>query len=163
MLPEKLPGTKLSSKELYEEVISVWHEPKLEYRWSAGIAIGKFLSGLKEGKILASKCDNCGRVLVPPRIFCEWCFRRTDEWVEVKDTGRVNTFSVCYIDVAARRVKEPQIPAVIEIDGSNGGILHLLGEVNPKEIEIGMRVKAVWKPKEERIGAITDIKYFKPL
>jgi len=30
-------------------------------------------------------------------------------------------------------------------------------------VKFGMKVKAVWKPKEERVGAITDIKYFKPL
>jgi uncharacterized OB-fold protein len=44
------------------------------------------------------------------------------------------------------------------------GILHLLGEVSDwKKIKFGMQVKAVWKPPEERTGAITDIKYFKPL
>jgi uncharacterized OB-fold protein len=32
-----------------------------------------------------------------------------------------------------------------------------------EEIKIGMRVKAVWKTPEERVGAITDIKYFKPI
>jgi len=26
-----------------------------------------------------------------------------------------------------------------------------------------MRVQAVWKPAEERVGAITDILYFRPL
>ena len=42
------------------------------------------------------------------------------------------------------------------------GIMHVLGEVDPQEVKIGMRVKAVWKPPKERSGAITDIKYFKP-
>ncbi|MCI0530723.1 MAG: DNA-binding protein, partial [candidate division Zixibacteria bacterium] len=59
----------------------------------------------------------------------------------------------------------PQMPAVIEIDGTSKtkGILHMLGEVNPKDVKIGMKVKAVWKFPREREGAITDIKYFKPL
>jgi uncharacterized OB-fold protein len=45
------------------------------------------------------------------------------------------------------------------------GILHLLEEVEPDpvKIHIGMKVQAVWKPKEERQGAITDIKYFRPI
>jgi uncharacterized OB-fold protein len=30
------------------------------------------------------------------------------------------------------------------------------------DIHIGMRVKAVWKPPEEREGAITDVRYFRP-
>jgi probable rRNA maturation factor len=42
------------------------------------------------------------------------------------------------------------------------GILHLLGEVEPKDVEIGMKVEAVWKPAKEREGAITDIRYFRP-
>ena len=63
------------------------------------------------------------------------------------------------------RLQEPQIPAVVEIDGASAGmgIMHLLGEVNPDTVKIGMRVQAVWKPPEERTGAITDIAYFKPL
>jgi uncharacterized OB-fold protein len=32
-----------------------------------------------------------------------------------------------------------------------------------QEIKIGMKVKAVWKDPKEREGAITDIRYFKPL
>ena len=43
------------------------------------------------------------------------------------------------------------------------GIMHILGEVKPEDIYIGMRVKAVWKSEEEREGAITDIKYWKPI
>jgi uncharacterized OB-fold protein len=41
--------------------------------------------------------------------------------------------------------------------------MHMLGEVDPQAVHIGMRVQAVWKPPEEREGAITDILYFKPL
>ncbi len=44
-----------------------------------------------------------------------------------------------------------------------GGIMHKLGEVEPKKVKIGMRVQAVWKPDAEREGAITDILYFKPI
>jgi uncharacterized OB-fold protein len=54
---------------------------------------------------------------------------------------------------------------VIEIDGAapGMGILHLIDEVDPWQVEIGMKVKAVWKPAEERQGAITDIRYFEPV
>jgi hypothetical protein len=62
------------------------------------------------------------------------------------------------------RLEDPQLPAVIEIDGASPGmgIMHMLGEVDPQAVEIGMRVRAVWKPTEERVGSITDIAYFKP-
>lgn len=42
------------------------------------------------------------------------------------------------------------------------GILHLLEEVDPEDVRIGMPVRAVWKTPAEREGAITDIRYFRP-
>lgn len=163
---ENWPGVDLSDEDIKQKKIftTSWN-PNLNYAWDTGIAYGRFLSEIKEGKIIGVKCHRCNRIIVPPRLFCERCFKETDEWVYLKDTGTVNTFSVAYTDWKASRIKEPNIPAVIEIDGASKlmGILHLLGEVDPKEVRIGMRVKAVWKPPEEREGAITDIKYFKPL
>jgi len=44
-----------------------------------------------------------------------------------------------------------------------GGLMHLLGEVEPDKVHIGMKVKAVWKAPEEREGSVTDILYFKPI
>jgi uncharacterized OB-fold protein len=57
------------------------------------------------------------------------------------------------------------IPSVIEIDGASKGmgILHMLSEIDPEDIKVGLKVKAVWKKPEERTGSITDILYFKPL
>ncbi len=162
----ELPGTGLSDAAFKEgRVITTRWVADARYAWDAGVAIGRYLAGLKQGIIFGVSCHKCGRIMVPPRIFCEWCFRNIDEWVELKDTGTVNTFSLCYVTWDVKRVKEPQIPAVIEIDGASPGmgIMHLLGGVEPKAIRIGMRVKAVWKPPEEREGAITDIRYWKPL
>jgi uncharacterized OB-fold protein len=63
------------------------------------------------------------------------------------------------------RLTEPEIPAVIDLDGASKGmgILHKLGEVDPKLVKVGLKVKAVWKPAAERTGSITDIAYFKPV
>jgi uncharacterized OB-fold protein len=160
----KVRGKDLK-KEDFERTIKIEYHPELLYAWDAGYAVGKFLQGLKEGKILGIRCRKCDRILVPPRAFCELCFLPLDEWVELKDTGRVNTFSISYISWDVRRLEKPEIPAVIEIDGASPGIgiLHLLGEVKPEEVKVGMKVKAVWKKESERIGAITDILYFKPL
>ncbi|MEO0073152.1 MAG: Zn-ribbon domain-containing OB-fold protein [candidate division WOR-3 bacterium] len=135
------------------------------YAWDRGVAMGRYLQGLKQGRLLGVRCDCCGRTMIPPRVFCEQCFRPVDGWVELKDTGTVNTFSLCYVTWDMKRLTDPQIPAVIEIDGASPGmgIMHLLGDVDPEDVRRGMRVKAVWKPDEEREGAITDIRYWKPL
>ena len=78
------------------------------------------------------------------------------QWMNLfhlKDTGTVNTFSLCYVTWDVKRLQEPELPAVIQLDGAAnlesspimGGIMHMLGEVDPEKIHIGMRVQAVWK------------------
>ena len=157
-------GTALSENDLEQRVLTVMYHPRAQYAWATGIAISKFLGGLKEGRILGSKCDRCGRTVVPPRVFCEYCFRHSDSYLELPDSGTLNTYSVSYISTDTTRLRIPIIPAVIEIDGTDkAGFLHILGEINPDMIKIGMKVKAVWKPSSERQGSITDIHHFKPL
>ncbi|MDI6733327.1 MAG: Zn-ribbon domain-containing OB-fold protein [Planctomycetota bacterium] len=164
-------ATGIKLKDITEgKVLSVKWEPNLKYAWDNGPAIGRYLSELKQGKIIARKCHKCHRIMLPPRMFCELCWRPTDEWVYVKDTGIVNTWVVSYVDWKATRLDikggvRPYTPAIIEIDGASKGmgILHHLNEVDPWKIHRDMKVKAVWEMPGKRIGAITDIKYFKPI
>ena len=160
-------GTGLSSKDFFEsdDVFTVEYAVKAEYAWDTGPAIGRYLEELKAGRLMGRSCRKCNRVFIPPREFCELCFRPADDWVQLKDTGTINTFSLCYITWNMKKLTSPEIPAVIEIDGATPGhgIMHMIGGVDPAEVKVGMKVKAVWKPENEREGAITDIKYWKPV
>ncbi len=162
---KEYPGVALHESDFAEKKVlyTTW-EPNARYAWDTGVAIGRYLAELKRGHIVGTTCHACRRIVVPPRVFCEWCFRPMDEWVYLQDQGVVNTFSLCHVRWDMERVKEPLIPAVIEIAGASKGmgILHLLGEVDPTEVHIGLQVQAVWKPARQRTGAITDIRYFKP-
>ena len=166
------PGTSLSEKDFADGKILFNHDAlKAEFAWDTGIAIGAYLAGLKRGEILGAYCATCRKIVVPPRTVCEWCFHPMDEYVPVLDTGTVNTFSLCYVTWDVKRITEPEIPAVISLDGASelgdtsvimGGIMHKIGGIEPDKVKIRMRVKAVWKPEEERSGSITDILYFEP-
>jgi uncharacterized OB-fold protein len=167
-----LRGHPLSDAEFRTGVVTTAWTPTLEYAWDAGEAISRFLEGLRQEKILGVRCRRCGRTVTPPRAFCELDFKPMDEWVELAATGTVNTFSICYVTWDMKSLRRPQIPAVIEIDGTSPrvGFLHLVGGVAGRAVEeirrrvrVGMPVRAVWKPSAEREGAITDIRYFEPI
>lgn len=163
---KEFPGIGLKESDFAEKkVLFTEWDPNARYAWDAGVAIGRYLHELKEGRLIGVRCNRCHRTVIPPRIFCEWCFRPMDEWVYLPDTGTVNTFSLCYVTWDMRNLTEPEMPAVIDIDGTRPsvGIMHLLGEVDPQAVKIGMRVQAVWKPAEERTGSILDIRYFRPV
>jgi acetyl-CoA C-acetyltransferase len=161
--PHAPRATALTDTEFRSAPGAIDAKLDLEFEWDAGQAMGAFLDGLQEGRIVAAVCNNCGRTLVPPRKFCERCFRPTDSRVDVAATGVVETFSICYVRWDMVALDPPEIPAVIRLDGtSQGGFLHMLGEAAPEDVRIGMGVEAVWKPLAERTGSILDIAYFRP-
>ena len=101
-------ATRLTSKDFAQgKVLTAAWKPNLQYAWDDGVAIGRYLKGLKDGRLLAKTCRKCNRVMIPPRMFCEQCWRTSDDWVTVKDTGTVNTFAISHVDWAAKRLIAP--------------------------------------------------------
>ncbi len=172
---EKLPGHYLKSKEMYELPGLVEYRPRVRYRFSAGQAQTRFLEGLKEGKILGVKCPRCGRVYVPPRAYCEYCYAATSEWVELPGTGVIHTAVISYISTFRERMEKPEIVGVVRLDAPGykedsyefAGLFHKLCGVTEEDVKtgraIGMKVKPRWRPPEERVGDVNDIECFEPV
>jgi hypothetical protein len=132
------------------------------FAYSVGPVCSEFLTELRDNKkILGRTCPECGRVLVPARPTCARCFRQTEEWREVGHTGTIVAYTAVYEPSPGRDNARPALFGIIRLDGADTGFVHMLGEVDPKELRIGLKVQAVFN--EERKGDIRDIKYFKPL
>jgi len=146
----------------------------LPFKESAGLYLTKFFHVLKdEGRILANKCPKCQRIVFPPRIVCGWCKIRIEDkdqnWVGLNDKGTVISYTLTEereVDRATGRMIGDFYPcAFIRLDGGDEWTLlaHFLAEEKLDALNIGMRVQAVWKPKEERRGRMTDIMYFRKI
>ncbi|MBI3949462.1 MAG: Zn-ribbon domain-containing OB-fold protein [Acidobacteria bacterium] len=154
------------TKEEKEKLLYIKIATHLPYNYSAGRHVSRFLIALRdEGKILASRCTDCGAVLVPPRVVCGNCFAEMREFVEVGPQGTLRTFSVInfpFIDPFTG-VERP-VPygyAIIQLNGCDNRFPHFLEETDLQRLRVGLRVEAVFKPPSERIGAMTDIAHFK--
>lgn len=147
------------------EYVSTPIRMNIPYTYSAGPHIGKFLQELSENESLyANKCPQCGRLLLPPRIMCGRCFVRMGEWIDQGTTGILVSFGVTttpFLDVTTgQMLKVPFASGGIQLDGG-ASIFHLLEETDHSKLRLGMRMQAVFKPKEERQRLITDILYFR--
>ena len=132
-----------------------------DYRYTLGIAGERFLKEIKENaRIMGAKCPVCGVIFVPPRLYCEKCFAKLEEWVDVGKKGEVYTYTIATIDIEGKKLEKPQIYALIKFKGAHGGLIHKIGETD--KVYIGMEVEAVFKPPSERKASINDIAYFKP-
>ena len=131
-------------------------------QYSAGAVGSRFLIGLRDKKrILGTRCPACNRVYVPARSMCKDCFGQLEEWVEVSDKGTLLTYTVCHEANPVQPMETPVIYGIVQLDGADTGLVHMLGEVEPEQLRTGMRVKAVFKDRRE--ASILDIRYFKPL
>lgn len=147
------------------EKAKAWYgEIPLQSRYTVGIAGERFFREIMDNaRLLGTRCPQCEITYMPPRLYCEQCFAGLEDWVELGTQGTVQTFTILHLALDGSPLAEPQMLALIQLDGADTGLVHFLGEVHPAEVELGMPVEAVFKPKAEREGSILDIRYFRPV
>ncbi len=132
--------------------------------YSAGAVGSRFLIDIRDkARITGTRCKKCNRVYVPARSVCKDCFAQLKEFVEVSDKGTLLTYTIDNESKPIHPTGEPVIYGIIQLDGADTGFVHMIGGVDPEQLRVGMRVQAVFKPREERIASVLDIRYFKPL
>jgi hypothetical protein len=154
--PEPAPPAAL------EPVGMVTTPIELSYEHTASAEESAFLRGLAQGRLLGQRCPACGKVYLPPRAACPADGVPTAEEVEVADTGTVTTFCVVSVPFRGQRVEPPYVAAAVLLDGADIAIQHLILGCEPGEVRMGMRVSAVWKPREEWGLTPENIDHFRP-
>jgi uncharacterized OB-fold protein len=98
----------------------------------------------------------------PARLFCERCFAGPlDADVTVGPEGTLVSFSVGMVGVEGEPLPDPVTVGLIRLDGADTVLMHFVIEAD--ELENGMRVEAVLRPKAERTGSILDLRGFRPV
>jgi uncharacterized OB-fold protein len=139
---------------------SIW----MPYTWSTGPGIGTFLTGLREGEIVAAVCPDCGDRILPARSFCKACQTEIEEYEPVGETGTLETVTVVHDDRETAPFEPPYALGTIALEGADTAMLHVIDgdEATLAALEPGTTVEAVWRPADEREGSILDIAHFQP-
>ena len=134
----------------------------LRYTHSASAAESRYLRALAAGKLIGQRCPACGKVYIPPRGACPTCGVPTVTDVELPDTGTVTTFCVVNVPFQGQRVPVPYVAASVLLDGADIPFQHLILGCPADEVRMGMRVSAVWRPREEWGTTAENISHFEP-
>ncbi len=134
-----------------------------DFHWHLGYYWSKFLAELRDNKrFMGVKCPECGWVYMPPRQVCGKCYVEMNEWVEVGPEGVLEGFTIVrfpYVDANNGGMKQVPFTSIwVTLDGANTRMMHFGNVYDEKELEVGMRMRAVWA--EERTGSIHDVAYF---
>jgi len=145
-----------------EPVTMITTPVKLRYDHTVSPGEDSYLRALAQGRIIGQRCPACGKVYLPPRGACPVDGVPTRDEVELPDTGIVTTFCVVNVPFAGQRFPSPYVAASVLIDGADIAIQHLILGCPPEQVRMGMRVGAVWRPREEwEIGG-HNIDHFAP-
>ena len=134
----------------------------LEYSYTPGLASSRFLRAVATGKLVGQRCPVCRKVYIPPRGSCPTDGVPTEEEVELPDRGVVTTFCIVNVPFAGHAIEMPYVAASILLDGADIAFQHLVQEIPAAEVRIGMRVQAVWKPREQWGPSLENIRHFRP-
>jgi len=134
----------------------------IEIQHTASLPETAYLKALKEGKLLGARTGATGKLYFPAREADPATGKVLDEFVELPDKGTVTTFAIINIPFAGQRIKPPYVAAYVLLDGADIPFLHLVSDIDAADVRMGMRVEAVWRPREEWDFGIDNIEYFRP-
>ena len=162
--PEEVPAAPADDRDPVTMLVT---PISVEIQHSASHPETVFLRGIAEGKLLGgrTKVGRDGRpgpVYFPPKEADPATGMDLDEFVELPDRGTVTTFAVINIPFAGQRITPPYVAAYVLLDGADIPFLHLVTEIDAADVRMGMRVQAVWKPREEWGLGIDNISHFRP-
>ncbi len=134
----------------------------LEYLHTASHQESRFLRGLTEGRLIGQRCPACRKVYVPARSACPVDGVATIEEVELPDSGTITTFCIVNVPFLGQRITPPYVAAYILLDGADIAFLHLILGCPVQDVRMGMRVQAVWRPREQWGPTLENIDHFRP-
>ena len=88
-------------------------------------------------KLMAAKCRKCGSLNAPPRPLCKQCFGNDFDWVELRNKGKLLTYTVIHV---SPKQFEPLIPYAVGVVRLEDGVQlpGMIRGVDPDKLRVGM-------------------------
>ncbi len=99
-----------------------------------------FVTYLEQGKVMTTRCLDCGSRHFPPKMDCPKCLSSNVEWVEIEGQGRLATYTVVNYGPTGFENDAPYFLAIADFDG-----LRVFGrlsrDIAPGDVKFGMGLK----------------------
>jgi uncharacterized OB-fold protein len=104
---------------------------------------------LSAHKLMGNRCQECGKIHLPPRPMCPKCYSDDLVWVEAPEKGELTGFTVIHIaptamlDAGYGR-ENPYVSGIVRLENGLSISAQILGvdPTKPDEIKIGIPLRA---------------------
>jgi uncharacterized OB-fold protein len=102
--------------------------------------VNDFIGHLEQGKVMGTRCTDCGQVFFPPRADCFKCLPGTIEWFAVEGGGRLVTYSRLQFGPVGFENDLPYCIALLDY-GDYKVFGRIADDVAETDLRIGMQMK----------------------
>lgn len=115
----------------------------------------EFWEGARRGELRIQHCTTCGKYQHYARMLCSHCGETTLEWVTASGNGTVYSFTVIRQNgVPPFNERIPFVVATVDLDEDGARIIAAMPSVEPDDAQVGMRVRAAFRPASEDVGFV---------
>ncbi len=125
---------------------------------SEPITINGHFEEIKNKKIIATQCKDCGRIHLPARVFCDDCKSQSLEKIELAGDGTLQAYSVIYVTtsqmISARFGRDnPNCVGIVKMSEgpSVSAEIHGFDLTQPEKIKIGTPMKSKFIERGEDV------------
>jgi|MTBAKSStandDraft_1061840.scaffolds.fasta_scaffold01390_13 uncharacterized OB-fold protein len=125
---------------------------------SVDLTINSYFDEIKKKKITGTQCKDCGRIHLPPRVFCDQCKSQNLEIIELAGNGTLQAYSVVYVPtsqmIAAGFGRDnPNCVGIVKMSEGPMVSAEIYGFdlSKPEKITIGTSVKAKFIERGENV------------
>lgn len=115
-----------------------------------------FTEHLSEGHLMATRCESCGGVYLPPRSLCPACYGEELTWIQLSGKGELAAFTTIHIAPSAMIAagygrKNPYCAGVVRLAEGPAISAQILGvdAARPQDITIGTPLQATFIERGE--------------
>ena len=104
--------------------------------------VADFVTYLEQGRMMATRCKKCQASYFPPRMDCPSCLTSDMEWFEIKENGKLATYTVVNYGPTGFEDDTPYILAIGDF-GGNRILGRLSRDIKEGDIKLDMELKVV--------------------
>lgn len=103
-----------------------------------------FYEGAKKHKLLIQHCNDCGKNIFYPKVFCPYCLSANLAWIESSGKGKLYSYTVCISNVL--EAFEPDLPYVVGVVDLKEDVRLLTNIIDckPEDVKCDMDVEVAF-------------------
>ena len=102
--------------------------------------IEQFFKFIKEKKLMAAKCRQCGTMHLPPKPVCSNCYSKELSWTQIETKGKLVTYTVIHIAPEQFQKNAPYAYGILELE--NGlRIPGMIKNIEHEKLKVGTELE----------------------